>query len=88
MQTVISEIALTFVDDIVAAVTDFGQTIRRFTRDRLTAARAWVLAPVDRLARACDVGNVLPAPDVRAPREPRFAAWNVFEMFRTLHHLS
>jgi hypothetical protein len=61
MQTVISQITFTFVDDAMALATGFGRAVRYLTIELLVAARARMMAPVDRLARACDVANVLPA---------------------------
>jgi hypothetical protein len=102
MQTVISQIAFTFVDDAAALATGFGRAVRYMAINLLIAARARVWAPVDRLARACDVANVLPArqaPPARSwarsqkatpksSRNSRFAALNVFATFRSLRDLT
>jgi hypothetical protein len=68
MQTVISQIAFTFVDDAIAVATGFGRAVRYLTIDLLVAARARMMAPVDRLARACDVAHVLPARETALTR--------------------
>jgi hypothetical protein len=61
MQTIISEVAFTFVDDAIALVRGFGVIMGDITVETSAAARARILAPLDRLARACDVGGVLSA---------------------------
>jgi hypothetical protein len=61
MQTIVSEIAFTFVDDAVALLTGFAGIVRDMTVEAFTAARKRVLAPVDRLAQACDVGGIIAA---------------------------
>ncbi len=61
MQTIVSELAFTFVDDAVALVTGFTGIVRDMAVETFTAARKRILAPVDRLARACDVGGVIAA---------------------------
>jgi hypothetical protein len=68
MQTVISQIAFTFVDDAIALVTGFGKAVRYLTVDLLAAARARILAPVDRLARTCDVADILTAREAAMTR--------------------
>lgn len=49
MQTLAEQIAITFVDDASALVSGCGRIV----------ARA-LMAPIDRLASACDVAGVLP----------------------------
>ncbi|WP_407177278.1 hypothetical protein [Bradyrhizobium sp. STM 3562] len=49
MQTLALEIATTFVDDAATLVTGAGRIIFRLAT-----------APIERLARACDVAGVLP----------------------------
>jgi hypothetical protein len=61
MQTIISEIAFTFVNDAVALASGFVTVARDLAADMLASARTRILAPVDRLARTCDVGGVLAA---------------------------
>jgi hypothetical protein len=48
MQTLVSEVVTTFVGDAQALLTGFGRAILQT-----------VMAPVERLAEACDVGGVL-----------------------------
>ncbi|MEO6840168.1 MAG: hypothetical protein ABI192_05330 [Bradyrhizobium sp.] len=99
MQTIISEIAFTFVDDAVALASGFAGIVRDMAVKTFTAARKLVLAPVDRLARACDVGGVIAAREAvvmrsryqaanwqrrRAPRRWR----DRFNIFRGLHDLT
>ena len=61
MQMIISEIATTFVDDAVALAKGLAGLARDMTVGLFVAAWRGVLAPVDRLARACDVAGVLRA---------------------------
>jgi hypothetical protein len=68
MQTIISEIAFTFVDDAVALASGFVTVARDIAAEILASARARILAPVDRLARTCDVGGVIAAREVAIPR--------------------
>ncbi len=98
MQTIISEIAFTFVDDAVALARGFATVTRDVAVDMIVSARTRILAPVDRLARACDVGNVIPAREAAmtrfrvhgAPRK-RTAARHErgrFNVFRGLYDLT
>jgi hypothetical protein len=48
MQTFAAEIAITFVDDAIALVTGCGRIVVQF-----------LMSPIERLARACDVAGVL-----------------------------
>ena len=48
MQTVAVDIASTFVDDAAALLSGFGRSILRFA-----------MAPIDRIANACDIAGVL-----------------------------
>jgi FAD/FMN-containing dehydrogenase len=99
MQTIVSEIALTFVDDAAALVTGFAGIVRNMAVETFTAARKRVLAPVDRLARACDVGGVIAAREAgttrsrhgsanwqRAPAPRRWR--DRLNIFRGLHDLT
>lgn len=61
MQTVLSEIAFSFVDDANALATGFRRIALELAKDLVAAARARIMAPVDRLARACDVAGTLAA---------------------------
>jgi hypothetical protein len=61
MQTVISEIAFSFVDDAIALATGLGRLTVELARDLGAAARSRIMSPIDRLARACDVAGMLSA---------------------------
>jgi hypothetical protein len=74
MQTVISQIAFSFVDDAVALTTGFGRITADLTIDALAAARTRMMAPVDRLARLCDVAGILSARDAAKTRSRDRAA--------------
>ena len=96
MQTVISEIAFTFVDDAIALATGFKRVALELARDLVAAGCARIMAPIDRLARACDVAGTLTTRDrVRrhktcAPRSPRyrFDVLRIRAAFRTLRDLT
>ena len=99
MQTIISEIAFTFVDDAVALARGFVTVARDIAAEMLKSARARILAPVDRLARMCDVGGVLAAREAATLRrrhqathwQPRPAQrrWrDRFNIFRGLQDLT
>ena len=103
MQMVISKLAFTFVDDATALVTGFGTLARDLTTSGFSAARARLTAPLDRLARACDVAGVMTSPmeATRLPHEPRpvsktmpaqrrkrFDVFRIFATFRILGDLT
>ncbi|HEY0912090.1 MAG TPA: hypothetical protein VGD75_17860, partial [Bradyrhizobium sp.] len=98
MQTIISEIAFTFVDDAVALARGFVTVARDLAAEMLSSARARILAPVDRLARACDVGGVIAAREAATLRRHRSANWQPrpaprrwrdrFNIFRGLQDLT
>jgi hypothetical protein len=99
MQTIISEIAFTFVDDAAALVTGLKDIVRDMAVESFMAARKRVLAPVDRLARACDVGGVIAAREAAMTRSRyRSANWqhtaaprrwrDRLNIFRGLHDLT
>jgi hypothetical protein len=96
MQTVISEIAFTFVDDAIALAAGFKRIALELARDLVAAGRARIMAPIDRLARACDVAETLSArdrvkrPQTCAPRRPRyrFDVLRIRAAFRTLRELT
>jgi hypothetical protein len=76
MQTIISEMAFTFVDDAAALVMGLAGVARDIVVEAFTATRKLALAPVDRLARACDVGGVIAAREAAAMRSrTRGASW-------------
>jgi hypothetical protein len=68
MQTVISQIASTFVDDAIALVTGLGRITVDLVTDLLASARSRLMAPIDRLARACDVAGIISARDAAKTR--------------------
>jgi hypothetical protein len=86
MQTVISSLALTLVDDALALVTGLVRVVSDGTGSAIAAARTRLSAPVDRLARACDVAGVLPA--ATAPRRKRFDVFGVSATLRALRDLT
>jgi hypothetical protein len=101
MQTVISQIAFTFVDDAIALTTGFARITADLAIDVLAAARNRMMAPVDRLARACDVAGILSArdavktrchstpPNLTKPRAPRrFDIFGILATFRALRELT
>jgi hypothetical protein len=58
MQTLAVDIASTFIDDATALVTGLGRALLRFA-----------MAPIDRIANACDIAGVL------AERRATFRMW-------------
>lgn len=58
MQTLAVDIASTFVDDAAALATGLGRALLRFA-----------MAPIDRIANACDIAGVL------AERRATFRMW-------------
>lgn len=77
MQSVVSRMAFTFVDDSCALVKGAARILRDLAVDGLTAMRTTAMAPVDRIARASDVAGVLSAREAAAPpagpRRPRLS---------------
>jgi hypothetical protein len=65
---IISEIAVTLVDDAVALASGFVTVTRDIAAEMLASPRARILAPVDRLARTCDVGGVIAAREAATMR--------------------
>jgi hypothetical protein len=95
MQTVISEIAFTFVDDAIALMVGARDVVISTAAAAWRAARRRVMAPVDRLAQACDVAGVIaarrPAAMRRglAPRRrERSGPFGLLDAFRNLRDLS
>ncbi|WP_368367072.1 hypothetical protein [Bradyrhizobium commune] len=58
MQTLVVDIATTFVDDATALATGLGRAVLRLA-----------MAPIDRIANACDIAGVL------AERRATFRMW-------------
>ncbi|MBR0737605.1 hypothetical protein JQ581_11770 [Bradyrhizobium liaoningense] len=88
MQTLAVDIASTFVDDATALVTGLGRALLRFA-----------MAPIDRIANACDIAGVLTerratfrmwrASRARTRHEGgRFSLLGRFSPFRRLAHLT
>jgi hypothetical protein len=82
MQTLVSELTTTFIDDAIGLVKGFGKVIAHIAT-----------APIERMATACDVGGVLArrqaARRLRATMKahrPR-SAWKL-SPFASLHHLT
>jgi hypothetical protein len=88
MQTLAVDIATTFIDDAAALVTGFGKALLRIA-----------MAPINRIANACDVAGVLAERRAtfrmwRASRDRarlegrRFSVLGRFSPFRHLSHLT
>jgi hypothetical protein len=86
MQTVISSLALTFVDDAIALVAGLAGVTRDLVVEGSAGVRATLSAPIDHLARACDVAGVLPAAPAR--HRKRFDVFGLSATFRALHDLT
>ena len=81
MQTLVSQLTTTFIDDAIDLVKGFGKVIAHIAT-----------APIERMANACDVGGVLArrqaarrlrmAMKAHRPRSP----W--LSPFASLHHLT
>jgi len=98
MQTIVSELAFTFVDDAFALTKGAASVARDLVAEMFKSIRDRLLAPIDRLARACDVGNVLSARQaammrpraqhaIRSAPAPRRLR-DRFNMFRGLRDLT
>ena len=80
MQTLVSQLTSSFVDDAIELVKGFGKAIVHIAT-----------APIERIANACDVGGVL---DRRRDARRREAMVNSHRPFRwwspfaSLHHLT
>ncbi|MET0967573.1 MAG: hypothetical protein ABWY18_00095 [Tardiphaga sp.] len=87
MQTVISSLAHTFVADAMDLARGAVGLIRNVMADVADATRHALAAPVDRLARACDVADMLPD---AAPRHRRkgFDPLGIRGAMRTLRDVS
>jgi hypothetical protein len=68
MQTVIPRIAFDFIDDAVVLTTGFARISADLALDAFAAARNRMMAPVDHLARTCDVAGIIPARDAANTR--------------------
>jgi hypothetical protein len=84
MQTLVSQLTTTFIDDAIELVKGFGKIIVRFAT-----------APIERIANACDVGGVLArrqsARQLRALRKahrPHTPWKRSLSPFASLHYLT
>jgi len=76
MQTLISQLAHGFVDDALVLATGFGRMTIGLVTGVRAAMRNAVMAPLDRIARACDVAGTLASQD-RASKRPASRAANL-----------
>jgi hypothetical protein len=100
MQTIISQTTHTFIDDAVALWVGAKRVTLGLTIDALTALARTLTAPVDRLARACDVGGVIESRRIarqaraeararqRSYRRGRFDVFGIMAAFRNLRDLT
>ena len=86
MQTVISSLAHTFIDDALALVAGFVRVSHDVAASALAGARAKLSAPIERLARRCDVAGVLPAGP--QDRGSRFDVLGISATLRALRELT
>jgi hypothetical protein len=96
MQMVLVEnLALTFIGDAHAMAAGFGKILVKLVRAPIKA----VTAPIERMARACDVAGVLPDPRTktsftqfrsrrRAPISRPASSRRCLFPFRSLNHLT
>jgi hypothetical protein len=84
MQTLVSQLTTTFVDDAIEVVKGFGKVIVHIAT-----------APIERIANACDVGGILArrqsARRLRATTKahrPRSPWKRSLSPFASLHHLT
>jgi hypothetical protein len=99
MQTIISQTTHSFADDAIALATGFKRITIGLATDALTAMAQTIMAPVDRLARACDVGGIIAARDAAKRRSragaaslrrrlARFDVFGICATFRGLRDLT
>ncbi len=61
MQMLLAEkLALTFVDDAHAFVAGFGKILVQIVTAPVARMARAIMAPIDRIANACDVAGILP----------------------------
>ncbi|WP_065750848.1 hypothetical protein [Bradyrhizobium paxllaeri] len=80
MQTLVSQLTTTFVDDAIELVKGFGKVIVHIAT-----------APIERIANACDVGGVLTRrQSARRQRATPYRARGLRKLspFASLHHLT
>lgn len=77
MQTLVSQLTTTFVDDAIELVKGFGKVIVHLAT-----------APIERIANACDVGGVLAKRRTAPIRGPRSRRKFSFSPFSSLSHLT
>lgn len=96
--TFVAALAETFLDDAVALIAGAGRFAADLVLDGLRTMREAAFAPIDRIARTCDVAGVLDARGrtarPRLSRAETLAAryrnekGGPFSFFRVLRHLS
>jgi hypothetical protein len=84
MQTLTARLACDFADDANAILTGACRLAVIMTRDAWETVTAKATAPLDRMARACDVGGVL---DIRRAKR-NFDILGVRRLFRSLNNLT
>ena len=80
MQTLVSQLTTTFVDDAIELVKGFGKVIAHIAT-----------APIERIANACDVGGVLARrQSAYRPRAKSYRPRGLRKLspFASLHHLT
>jgi hypothetical protein len=70
MQTLIIQVATTFVEDAAALVNGFGRIVTHI-----------VMAPIDRIANACDVAGLLPVRAAQAKKQKHMQTGIVLRSF-------
>jgi hypothetical protein len=85
MQTIIPSLAHTFADDALALARGVVRVTRDLAGSAFAAALARFTAPIDRMARTCDVAGVLP---VAANRRKRFGVFGLLASLRALQELT
>jgi len=82
---IIEEIALTFVDDAFALVAGFGKLALKIVKAPIGRMVQAAMAPIERIANACDVAGVYAR---RKQAERRECALDRLNPFKGLKHLT
>jgi hypothetical protein len=77
MQTLVSQLTTTFIDDAIELVKGFGKVIVHVAT-----------APIERIANACDVGGVLARRQAARRLRATMKAHSPWKPFACLHHLT
>jgi hypothetical protein len=77
MNTLVSHLTTTFVDDAIELVKGFGKAIVQIAT-----------APIERMATFCDVGGVLPRRQAARAKPYRARGLRRLSPFASLHHLT